>query len=56
LYIKAIEKEKRAAELVITKQRTCIQNKEKNRNSCRVIIANKALVHQNELKEKRLQS
>ncbi|MDP2813839.1 MAG: PAS domain S-box protein, partial [Erysipelotrichaceae bacterium] len=48
-----IEKEKRAAELVIANKELLFQNEEKEKRAAELIIANEELLFQNEEKEKR---
>jgi signal transduction histidine kinase len=48
-----VEKEKRAAELVVANKELDFQNQEKEKRAQELIIANKELVFQNEEKEKR---
>ncbi|WP_161568402.1 PAS domain-containing sensor histidine kinase [Flavobacterium cupreum] len=53
LATEAVEKEKRASELVIAVKELAFQNKEKEKRAAELIIANKELEFQNEQKEKR---
>ncbi len=48
-----VEKEKRAAELIIANNELAYQNREKEHRAAELIIANKELVYQNQEKEKR---
>jgi len=49
-----VEKEKRAAELVVANKELDFQNQEKEKRAQELIVANKELVFQNEEKEKRV--
>ncbi len=53
LAIQKVEKEKRAAELIIANKELAFQNEEKEKRAAELIIANKELAFQNKEKEKR---